>query len=92
MDLKPDLIVTDISMPVLNGIEAIEQLRKSGCTSTVIFLTVHSDRDFVGACLAAGALAYIVKPRVALDLMPAIRLALAGQVFISPSETTENLV
>jgi len=84
LDLKPDVIVTDISMPVLNGIEVVEQLRRSGCTSKVIFVTVHSDPDFVRTCLAAGAFGYIVKPRVAIDLLPAIREALAGHLFISP--------
>ena len=84
LDLKPDVIVTDISMPVLNGIEVVEQLRRSGCTSKVIFVTVHSDPDFVRTCLAAGAFGYIVKPRVAIDLLPAIREAIAGHLFISP--------
>jgi DNA-binding NarL/FixJ family response regulator len=54
-NLQPDVIVTDISMPVLNGIEAADQLKKSGCTSKIIFLTVHADPDFIHACLAAGA-------------------------------------
>lgn len=88
--LKPDIIVTDISMPILNGIDAVDELRKSGCTSKVIFLTVHSDPDFVRTCLATGALGYILKPRVAIDLIPAIHLALAGRLFISPYETEES--
>ena len=91
LQLKPDVIVMDISMPVLNGIDAADELRRSGCTSKVIFLTVHSDPDFVRTCLATGAFGYIVKPRVALDLMPAIREALAGHLFISPYETEENV-
>jgi DNA-binding NarL/FixJ family response regulator len=84
LNLKPDVIVTDISMPVLNGIEAVDELQRLGCTSRVIFLTVHSDPDFVRTCLGAGALGYIVKSRVALDLLPAIHEALAGRLFISP--------
>jgi len=84
LNLKPDVIVTDISMPVLNGIEAVDELQRLGCTSRVIFLTVHSDPDFVRTCLAAGAFGYIVKSRVALDLLPAIHEALAGHLFISP--------
>ncbi|HET7106972.1 MAG TPA: response regulator transcription factor [Candidatus Acidoferrum sp.] len=91
-NLQPDVIVTDISMPLLNGIEAAEQLRGTGCNARIIFLTVHSDPDFVRSCLATGASGYITKPRVALDLIPAIREALAGHLFISPHETQENHV
>ena len=83
MKLTPDLILTDISMPVLNGIDAVDELRKQGCPSKVIFLTVHSDPDFVRSCVAVGAFGYIVKPRVALDLLPGIRRVLAGHLFVS---------
>lgn len=92
VNLKPDVIVTDISMPLLNGIEAAEQLRGTGCNARIIFLTVHSDPDFVRSCLATGAFGYITKPRVALDLIPAIHEALAGHLFISPHEAQENHV
>ena len=81
--LKPDVIVSDISMPLLNGIEAADQLKESGCQSRIVFLTVHSDPDFVGVCLAAGALGYVVKSRMMTELVPAIREALAGHIFIS---------
>jgi DNA-binding NarL/FixJ family response regulator len=90
MNLKPDVIVTDISMPVLNGIEAANQLNEAGCTSKIIFLTVHSDPDFVRTCLATGAFGYVVKSRVATDLLPAIHEALAGRLFISPSISHGN--
>jgi DNA-binding NarL/FixJ family response regulator len=85
--LKPEVIITDISMPVLNGIEAAERLQRAGCAARIIFLTVHSDPDFVRSCLATGAFGYITKPRVALDLIHAIREALAGHLFISPNQT-----
>ena len=81
--LKPDLIVTDISMPVLNGIEAVDHLRESGCESRVVFLTVHSDCDFVRRCLSAGAFGYVLKSQMARDLVPAVRGALAGNIFVS---------
>ena len=90
MRLTPDLILTDISMPVLNGIDAVDELRKQGCPSKVIFLTVHADTDFVRCCLAAGAFGYIVKPRVALDLLPAIRRVLAGHLYISTYDADER--
>lgn len=85
MSLKPDVIVTDISMPILNGIEAATQLNESGCSSKIVFLTVHSDSDFVRTCLATGAFGYVIKSRLSTDLLPAIREALAGRIFISPS-------
>lgn len=88
--LKPDLILTDISMPVLNGIDAVDELRKMGCSTKVIFVTVHSEAEFVRSCLATGALGYIVKPRVAVDLLPAIRQVLAGYVFVSIFDAGES--
>jgi DNA-binding NarL/FixJ family response regulator len=83
MKLKPDIIVTDISMPILDGIATADRLRQSGCASRVVFLTVHSDPDFVRACLATGAFGYVVKSRIDTELLTAIRDALAGQLFIS---------
>jgi DNA-binding NarL/FixJ family response regulator len=82
--LKPDVIVTDISMPILNGLEASKRLSESGCAAKIIFLTVHFDTDFVQTCLSNGALGYVVKSRFATDLIPAIQEVLAGRIFISP--------
>ena len=84
-ELRPDVLVLDISMPLLTGIEAAQRLRERGNPVRIVFLTVHDDPDFVRASLAAGAFGYVVKPRVATDLVPAIREALAGRIFISPS-------
>ena len=81
--LKPDLVVTDILMPILSGIDAATKLAESRNAPAVVFLTVHEDPDFVRACLKTGALGYVVKSRLATDLMPAIQHALAGSVFIS---------
>ena len=81
--LNPDVIVTDISMPVLNGIEAANQLKDLGSHARVVFLTVHDDPDFIDACFAAGALGYVSKSRMALDLVPAIQEALKGLRFYS---------
>jgi DNA-binding NarL/FixJ family response regulator len=81
--LKPDVIVTDISMPILNGIDASKQLGVSGCAAKIIFLTVHSDADFVQACLATGAVGYVVKSQLITDLIPAIQEALGGRIFVS---------
>jgi DNA-binding NarL/FixJ family response regulator len=83
MKLKPDVVVTDISMPVLNGIDAAEQLKESGCKSQIVFLTVHSNSDFVRRCLSTGAFGYVVKLRMTTELAPAIREALAGHIYVS---------
>ncbi len=53
--LSPDVVVTDISMPVLNGIDAVHKLRKSGSRARFVFLTIHSDNEFVDGCMGAGA-------------------------------------
>jgi DNA-binding NarL/FixJ family response regulator len=84
---RPDVIVTDISMPLLNGIEAANQLKESGSGARVVFLTVHEDPDFIKACLATGALGYVTKPRMALDLIPAIQEALHGRTFVSAASS-----
>ena len=84
-ELKPDVCLVDISMPILNGIEASNRLRESGSTAKVIFLTIHLDNDFVQAALETGALGYVIKPRMASDLHTAVREVLAGRVFISPT-------
>lgn len=88
--LNPDVIVTDISMPIVDGIEAIKTLRGAGCRSKVVFLTLHSDHDFVRACFEAGASGYVVKPQMASDLLEAMRAALAGRIFVSPHLTYGN--
>ncbi len=82
--LQPDVVVLDISMPVLNGLEAADRLREVGSRAKVVFLTVHEEPDFVHESLAKGALCYVVKPRLTSDLVPAIREALANRSFVSP--------
>jgi DNA-binding NarL/FixJ family response regulator len=88
--LQPDVIITDISMPILSGIEAAKKLKESGSRAKVVFLTVHSDPDIVRACLNVGACGYVVKPRMDSDLLPAVREALAGRIFLSPTNNHEN--
>jgi DNA-binding NarL/FixJ family response regulator len=83
MELHPDIIVTDISMPRLSGLEAVDRLRESGCSSKVVFLTAHCDPDFIDAALKTGAFAYVLKTSMATDLLFAIQEAFAGRVFIS---------
>lgn len=83
-ELNPDVLVVDISMPILNGIDAVREILKSGSAAKVVFLTVHEDADTVPVCLEAGALGYVVKSRLASDLIPAIQFALNNHRFVSP--------
>jgi DNA-binding NarL/FixJ family response regulator len=83
--LNPDVCLLDISMPALNGIETAIQLKQGGSRAKVLFLTIHEDVDFLEAALRTGASGYVLKRRMASDLRPAIRDALAGKTFISSS-------
>jgi len=80
--LQPEIVVIDISMPILNGIDAVDKLRESGSTAKFVFLTVHSEEEFVGACMGAGAMGYVKKSGMNDHLVPAIRAALAGESYI----------
>jgi len=82
---SPDVLVLDIFMPVLNGIETAVQVKASGFPVKVIFLTVHEDLDFLDATMSVGALGYVLKAHLATDLIPAIQHVLEGRVYISPS-------
>jgi DNA-binding NarL/FixJ family response regulator len=82
--LHPDVVVTDISMPDSSGFAAANQLTQHGNAAKIVFLTIHADADFVDAALATGASAYVVKARMATELIHAIREALAGRIFVSP--------
>jgi len=83
--LKPDVCLLDISMPLLNGIEAAIKLKENGSKAKVIFLTVHEDMDFAQAALNTGASGYVIKRQMASDLRRAVKEALAGRIFISSS-------
>ena len=88
--LRPDVIVLDITMPILNGIEAAHRMREAGLTARLVFLTVHEQSSFVTACFDEGALGYVTKSRLIMDLIPAIRDAISGHHFISPSLPRER--
>jgi DNA-binding NarL/FixJ family response regulator len=82
---KPDVCVIDISMPVLNGIEAANLLQQKGSMAKIVFVTMHGQSAYLEAALEAGALGYVLKPRMGSDLVPAIREAMSDRLFISPS-------
>lgn len=82
--MNPDVIVSDISMPILSGIEAVQELSKTGSKAKVIFLSVHEDPDYITAAMKVGALGYVTKPRLTTDLRLAIINAIEGKSFVSP--------
>lgn len=81
--LRPDVIVTDISMPLLNGIDAVRKLRELGVDAKVVFLTMHPDIVFATRALEAGASGYVLKHSAPDELISAIHEALNGGLFIS---------
>lgn len=82
--LRPDVFILDISMGMLNGLEAARLLTRTGSKAKIIFLTVHQDQEFVEEAFSVGALGYVVKPRLGTDLLLAVREALMGRTFVSP--------
>ncbi len=91
MDSKPDVILLDISMPVLNGIDAAHQLRKMLPSAKLIFVTMHGDADFVTEAFRAGAAGYVLKRSAATELLTAIREVLKGNHYVSPLVTRNAL-
>ena len=82
--LAPDVVVLDITMPGLDGIECARQLRRAGCSAKLVFLSVHEDADYVRAAFDAGGMAYVAKTQLARHLVAAMHEALAGRSFVSP--------
>jgi DNA-binding NarL/FixJ family response regulator len=81
--LKPDLVVADISMPLLNGIDAVQQLRSQGVTAKFVFLTMHRDQTYATRALEAGASGYVLKHAASDELVTAIHAALRGETYLS---------
>ena len=82
-ELKPDLIVLDIGLPKLNGIEAARQIRQFSPNSRTVFLSQNTDLDIVQAALSTGALGYVHKGDSQSDLLPAVDAVLWGRQFVS---------
>jgi len=83
--LDPDVFVTDISMPLLNGLQAARRIQNANPRVKIIFVTIHEDRDFIAAAFSAGATGYVTKRRLSTDLVFAIQEALKGHTFVSDS-------
>jgi DNA-binding NarL/FixJ family response regulator len=82
--LQPDVIVADITMPSLNGIEAVEQLKKAGSNAKVVFLTMHHDVMYANRAFEAGASGFVLKHSAPDELITAIREALKGRKYVTP--------
>ena len=89
--LRPDVIVTDVTMPHLNGIDALIQLRQSGDRVPVVFLTMHRDVSFARRALDAGASGFVLKHSAPAELLSALRAALEGKTYLTPQLAAEVL-
>src|SRR5215831_15534529 len=81
---RPDVIVADVTMPSLNGIEAALHLRDAGVKSRVVFLTMHRDVAYARRALDAGAAGFVLKHSASAELVTAVREALRGQTYVTP--------
>ncbi len=89
--LRPDVIVADVTMPRLNGIDALHRLRQRGDRVPVVFLTMHRDVSFARRALEAGASGFVLKHSASVELVAAIRAALEGRTYLTPQLAGEVL-
>jgi len=82
--LRPDVIVADISMPLLNGIDSVRQIKKTHEDIKVVFLTMHPDVTYAASAFEAGASGYVLKHSAPAELITAIRSALSGKTYVTP--------
>jgi two-component system response regulator NreC len=87
VQLKPDVVVMDIAMPLLNGLEATRQIQRDIPQVKVLILTMHENEEYIRQVLAAGALGYVLKDAAARDLIGAIRAVNQGEAVLSPAIT-----
>jgi DNA-binding NarL/FixJ family response regulator len=87
--LRPDVIVLDISMPNVSGLEAIRQIRKAGVDARIIVLTMHSDANLAVEALAAGASGFVLKESSGEELLTAVHVVLDGGTYLASSLTKE---
>jgi DNA-binding NarL/FixJ family response regulator len=82
--LKPDVVVTDISMPILNGLDAVRQFRSRGVAAKVVFLTMHADANLAAEAFRAGGSAFLLKQSAGEELVQAIGEILQGRAYLTP--------
>ena len=83
--LQPDVIVSDVVMPEINGLEAAHRIRATGSTAKFVFLSVYERNEFATACFSEGGSAYVTKARMNADLVRAVNEVIDGRQFVSPS-------
>ena len=89
--LKPDLVVLDITMPLLNGVDAAVQIKKSLPGVKLLFVTMHVNPAYLEAALNAGAIGYVLKSAAREELLDAIKSVLDGHIYVTPSLSGEHL-
>lgn len=89
--LRPDVIVTDVSMPVISGLDALERLRKRGVVSKFVILTMHADAAVAARAIRGGASAFLLKQSAGDELMGAIDEVLNGRTYLTPAITRDVL-
>jgi DNA-binding NarL/FixJ family response regulator len=87
--LQPDVVVIDISMPLLNGLDCARQLHDAGCTAKILVLTMHPDATLAQEALAAGASGYVLKSSPGSELKAALRDVLQGRIYLSAAVTRD---
>lgn len=89
--LSPDVVVADVSMPRLNGLDAAQKLREAGVKSRIVFLSMYADVTYAARALRAGALGYVLKTAASDELIEAVRAALLGRRFLSKAVSTASM-
>jgi len=82
--LKPDVLVVDISMPILNGLDAVRQLRREGDQTKVVFLTMHAEAQIAIEAIRIGATGYVLKQAAGDELVAAIHASMKGRTYLTP--------
>jgi DNA-binding NarL/FixJ family response regulator len=85
---QPEVVIMDIAMPLLNGLETARRLREFAPQTKIIVLTMHTEEPYVLEALQAGAVGYVLKTQAAVDIVQAIHAALQGAIYLSPQVTT----
>jgi DNA-binding NarL/FixJ family response regulator len=89
--LRPDVIVADVTMPGMSGLEALRRLKADGLASKVVFLTMHADAELAAEALRAGASGFVVKRAAGKELIAAIQTVLLGRKYVTPYLAQEVL-
>ena len=90
-ELKPEVVVADVSMPILNGIEATRQIRQTDQHVKIVFFTMHSDFVYAAEAFQAGGSGYVLKSSPGTEIVTAIREALAGRTYVTPALDRQSL-